>query len=96
MSYRVLDSISEGKKLAESRYKILNSETQSSIRTAFIPFTKVGMEDYEDKDGVEIVALPRMAASSSPLPSEARRCELVNISDGDEDVNDPIIISSSQ
>lgn len=52
------------------------------------------MEDAED--GVEVVALPRMAASSSPLPSEARRCELVNISDGDDDVNDPIIISSSQ
>ena len=31
---RVLDSISEGKKLAESKYKIIESETQSSIKAS--------------------------------------------------------------
>ncbi len=34
-SLRVLDSIDQGKKLAEFKFKVLESQTQSSIRTCF-------------------------------------------------------------
>lgn len=98
---RVLDSISEGKKLAESRYKILNSETQSSIRTAFADTNaETKCEIVDEDDDLLLLPVSRVSASSSPVGTwpkvRERRMQEVDVlalSDSDEN---PIIISSSQ
>lgn len=98
----VLDSISEGKKLAESRYRILSSETQSSIRTAFSDkaafATHLGTKGGEDDD-IKLLSLSQIASSSPAASCMAAPLgpEPVEIDD-DGLVNSevPIIISSSQ
>lgn len=101
MILRVLDSISEGRKLAESRYQILNSETQSSIRTAFSDKTgltgNLGMKEEERDDDIKLLSLSQVA-ESSPAAGHAMPAEgPVAILDSDDSgCEAPIIISSSQ
>ncbi|KAK9899992.1 hypothetical protein P389DRAFT_165088 [Cystobasidium minutum MCA 4210] len=91
----VLDSISEGKKLAESRYKILNSQTQSSIRTAFT--VDAAKMEVKDEGVLEIPPLSRLRDSSSPVSKPCPVEDSVTISDGEgSEVEEAIVISSIQ
>ena len=100
----MLDSISEGKKLAESRYKILNSETQSSIRTAFADTHTAAKCELIDEDGdLSLISRSLASASSSPRSTSPkvrggriRAGNVLAVSDDEEDQEDPIVISSSQ
>ena len=71
---RVLESISAGKKLAESLYRVLDSETQNTIKTFAHPVAAVkdekpthtntdlrDIQDSEDESGGERTCMPSSA-----------------------------------
>lgn len=95
---RVLDSISEGKKLAESRYQILNSETQSSIRAAFTDRTaSLTKSEVKEEEDIVLLSLSQVAGSS-PVGSHTTAAKYPVAIDDCEDsgCDAPIVISSSQ
>ena len=85
-SVRVLESIKEGKKLAESLFKVLDSEIQNCIKTFAVPVTGTSVKTEE---AVEIIGSSQesIEGNQEKLPSSAREA---STADG------AIVISSSQ